>query len=265
VKNTFYSARDNGEIIIPYQKSASSYEAVVVHRGLSSLECIGIEAERYRLECSYAASRESMILNQKGKILVMPRLYLNECLSTFQIVDSAKAEITITEFGNVSSTIKIDSLPLSRFRELELEFNVPLKIVQAKVRVEVAVKALDSEKVTLTNEHTVAFNLHQGEAVLASQYLRRNAEGYSIYVLGKNGEPKKGLIANLKFMLKGYHREVEKTLMTDAEGRVALGHLQGVRYLVSDIVPQGDIQVKGLRQELSYLPKVTFPHFFQLL
>lgn len=84
-----------------------------------------------------------MILNSKGKVLLQPRLFLNGCEATFMIVSSAHAEIVIAEQGNVSSTLKIDSLALSRFQEIELEFGISPKIKSAKIELTVIVKALD--------------------------------------------------------------------------------------------------------------------------
>lgn len=93
----------------------------------------------------------------------------------------------------------------------------------------------------------------RGRSILATQFLRRNNEGYFIELLGKNGEPKKGFIANLSFSLNNFHRNVEKILQTNAEGRIKLGPLTGVRRVASSITPQGDISVEKLNVDLTEL------------
>lgn len=73
------------------------------------------------------------------------------------------------------------------------------------------------------------------------------------------------MVCHLKLMLRGYYHAVEKTLQTDCQGRVRLGTLANVRRVSCEVVPQGDVQVKPLKQDLSVLPRATLPKRFQLL
>jgi len=49
--------------------------------------------------------------------------------------------------------------------------------------------------------------------------------GYEIFVLGKNGEPKEGLQMNLNFNSKNIDNELTTSLETDKEGKISLGQL----------------------------------------
>lgn len=128
-----------------------------------------------------------MVLSGRGKLLAMPKLMLNGCQCTFAIIESAKADITVTDFPSVTSNSTIDKLPLSRFGELMIEFDVGPKIMRVLVKIDVVIKTMTGEKLNLSNQTTINFNSHQGTLDFANQYLRKNASGYFIEVLGKNG------------------------------------------------------------------------------
>lgn len=72
----------------------------------------------------------------------------------------------------------------------------------------VELKGLDKRKISLQDTYSVHFDMLRGRQILAAQFLRRNKDGYFIELLGKNGEPKKGFIANLSFALFDYHQTV---------------------------------------------------------
>lgn len=57
-----------------------------------------------------------------------------------------------------------------------------------------------------------------------SHYLRYDEEnGYSIFLLGKTGEPKPGVEITLQFNIKNFYGEITKVLTTDAQGKVVIG------------------------------------------
>lgn len=58
--------------------------------------------------------------------------------------------------------------------------------------------------------------------------------GYEVYVLGKNGEPKHGIDVNLCFHLLGNH-QVNVMLTTDNQGRIILGALKNVTRLNTNV------------------------------
>jgi hypothetical protein len=59
-------------------------------------------------------------------------------------------------------------------------------------------------------------------------YLKKNKEGYCIYCLGKSGEPKKGI--KIKVGIKSIFRNnmIDYDLVSNQEGLVRLGRLEGV-------------------------------------
>lgn len=69
-------------------------------------------------------------------------------------------------------------------------------------------------------------------------------EGYEIYLLGKNGEPKSGVELNIKFTLKQKSTAIDTSLTTDEKGRVILGELKNISEINTSVRVQGDIQAE---------------------
>lgn len=53
------------------------------------------------------------------------------------------------------------------------------------------------------------------------------------------------MVSLLKFSIYGYHKVIESTLQTDFNGRIKLGHLDGVRNINSNFISQGDIEISS--------------------
>ena len=68
---------------------------------------------------------------------------------------------------------------------------------------------LSKKKQTVSKSEIIEFNLCQGKNENASLFLKYTKEsGYEINVLGKNAEPKKKVVLNLKFIHRYYKQHI---------------------------------------------------------
>ena len=75
--------------------------------------------------------------------------------------------------------------------------------------------------------------------VFCQQYLKFTKKGYELYILGKNGEPKKGIHFNLNLTHKYTTINLETELVSDEEGKVFLGDLKNIKCITSSIREKG--------------------------
>ena len=78
--------------------------------------------------------------------------------------------------------------------------------------------------------------------MFCSQFLKFTSDnGYELYLLGKNGEPKPGVDVNINFTIKYVNSEKTVTLTTNADGKVILGHLPNIISINSSVRNVGDV------------------------
>ena len=58
--------------------------------------------------------------------------------------------------------------------------------------------------------------------------MEKSKQGYSIYSLGKNGEPKANQKLNIDLYPEWQKTQLKKSLVTNKEGKVLLGQLDGI-------------------------------------
>ena len=73
-KNQYFKADldKGGRIIIPYQKSQSSGNAILIHDGFAQLAQFKQMAESYSFNVAYIAHPESMLMGKEAEILLKP-------------------------------------------------------------------------------------------------------------------------------------------------------------------------------------------------
>lgn len=64
-------------------------------------------------------------------------------------------------------------------------------------------------------------------------YLRKEQGDYYLYLLGKNGEPKKNVNVNIKLihLQLGSHSDTNTNITTNKNGKIKLGHLNKIAAL----------------------------------
>ena len=105
------------------------------------------------------------------------------------------------------------------------------------------------EKMTSTSSINISsslkFNIdnYSGSSIFCNQYLRVTKEGYELYILGKNGEPKEGIISTIELRHIYLNKTITTNLKTNKNGVIKLGKLKGILSLSSIPQQKGDINI----------------------
>ena len=259
VKERFYKADEQGRILVPYS-STQSEEAVLVHNDYAELSNIELKAESFEFKCAYIYNYESLLMGNKAKLLVQPRLFLNQQPIGLDIIKECNAVVTLVNDDNIPLRVSFDKLKLSASEELELEFSVPAKV--RDITVDVTAKIIPIHKrepKDYTSQHRVQVDLNKGSAAFCSLFLRYNKEGYELFVLGKNGEPKPNVTVALSFQNRYLNRRINQSLQTDPNGKLSLGKMEEITYVEANLQSVGDIQQKTKSWTINSHKAVNYP------
>ena len=234
IDNKFHQVNEEGRVIIPYAEKANNYTTILVCDDFAELSTITIQQESYEFKCSYIYNHESFLMGNKAKIIVQPRLYVNNTPASLDLVQDTKITVTTYNEEDNPTVTHFSNKKLTHKSDLELDFPIPGKLQRIQVRVTGQILLLlKADKQQISSEHTIEMHLYKDTNKFFNQYLKRTDEGYSLYVLGKNGEPKTGVKVELSIKHEHFNNPITQTLQTDAKGRVVLGRLNRVLSLTS--------------------------------
>jgi len=229
-----YAAGKDGRIAVPFSSSPGSRTFVVSADGVSSLGSFEHQGENFAFECGFHLVRESLVPGSSARVLLRPQLTVNGHPAALARIagdegNAPRLHVTVANADGTTSTQTIKNLRLSEDRETAVDFPVRGEVTGVSFALECKVKS------AITNKHldlsaSSAFRTASGRsgAHVAFLHLDRDAAGYSLRLLGRNGEPRPGVGVNLALRHRCLREEIHASLVTDAEGTVALGGLEGI-------------------------------------
>lgn len=243
-ENRYHPANSDGQVVIPYGESSRTSSLVIINGNHAELTQFSVASESYTFECAYLYNSETFLMGNKAKIVLQPRLYVNSSMPVgFDILKDVT--VTVTTYNNMSvpTSTKFEDLEITHKKDIEIEFPVPAKVTSITVDVKGAVEELlKTKKKDVHSSHNIKIQTHKGSDSFCGLYLKKTQGGYEAYALGKNGEPKAGITANVQLEHTYMNKLIEETLVTDAQGRIKLGQLADTNSVSISTNPKGDIK-----------------------
>jgi len=223
VKGRFHETNENGQVNLPFSKtSESSVPAIIVHGTFASLTTITLIEEKYDFKCSYLYKDESLIMGNKMKVLIQPKLYLNQQHMNLDIIQNQTIIVVSRADNDIPSTMVFDKIKFDYKQEIELEIPIPAKLNSIKIEVKGKIKKMissNNQDLDLFHSHDITLNNYINDDKFCGLYLRYTMQNYEIYVFGKNGEPKSHVVLTLEFRNKYLENSIITQLQTDSEGK----------------------------------------------
>lgn len=194
LKGRFHPANGEGKVIIPYSENPSFNEKIIlVHDNFADLSTLSIYSEEYELKCAYLYTDESFLLGNVAKILIQPRLYVNMVATSLKVLQNTVVNVVVSNYEQIAQNFRFTDLEFTHKGELVVEIPIKSQISSIYITVTASVEKNDKKKQQLFSDHRIFFNLYEGADYFTNLYLQASDdEGYSLFVLGKNGEPKVG-------------------------------------------------------------------------
>ncbi len=223
-----YQAREDGDVTLPFSTRGGQTPILLVDGDLAVVSSVQLPAERYALDAAILLDRQAVLPGRDATALVRVTLTVAGVPATLALLEEPYAEITAADRAGVPATRR-QPLVLADGAEVELPIAVPENAASLTITVGGRTRVVSEQRtVDLVAEASIEIGAMHAETATESLYLERDADGFSLRLLGKSGEPRAGRAVSLKLRLRAVTFLWEVTLATDERGRIALERLPGV-------------------------------------
>ncbi|CAD8169732.1 unnamed protein product [Paramecium octaurelia] len=225
--------QERKEILIPFGTTTQNHKVIITHEGFANLQRIQIEQESYDLKCRGVISEESMIIGNQAKVLLFPKLFGNQNSISLKLLKNLIILVTIYNEEMNPTVFTFDNVKFEDRKPFEMDIPIS-KFKQIRVQVTAQIQSmLNKSIIDLKDFISIVIEEEFDTEYYNNQYLQYTEdEGYSIYVLGKAGEPKINVKLELTFLIQHFQKFTE-VFQTNKNGRVHLGQLKNVTLINS--------------------------------
>ncbi|CAK84205.1 unnamed protein product (macronuclear) [Paramecium tetraurelia] len=225
--------QERKEILIPFGNTTQNQKVIITHDGFANIQSIQIEQESYKLKCRGVISEESMILGNQAKILLFPKLFGNQNVISLKLLKNAIILVTIYNEEMNPTVFTFDNVKFEDRKPFEMDIPIS-KFKQIRIQVTAQIQSmLNKSIIDLKDYISIVVDEEYNTEYFNNQYLQQTEDqGYTIYVLGKAGEPKINVKLELTFLIQHYQKFTE-VFQTDEKGRIHLGQLKNVTQINS--------------------------------
>jgi hypothetical protein len=234
-----YTADKEGRIVTPYSNQPGPQPIVLSSGSFSTLERFTQLAEQYTLSAAFHVDREQLLSLRPATVLVRPQLSVAGTPVTPKVLEDVKLVITSVDGDDVTTVKEVPDFKLYDDRESTYEFQTPKRLRSITFTLRARIKNLSQ------NQHqdlaaSEQFSLNQIDESDKTEDLHfsRDGDTYVVDLLGKSGEAKPDRPVQVRIKVRGFTDIVHASLQTDGKGRVKLGVLPDVDWIIATS-PQG--------------------------
>jgi hypothetical protein len=229
-----YKADKEGRLVVPFSTQPGVQKIVICNGEFCSLAEFNHEAESYSLQAGLYVDREQLLSRRKAQLLIRPMLRLGQRPAPIKLLEEVRLVITSTDLEGVSASKEVSDLKLFEDRETKYEFLVPPRTASISFLLKAKVQNLSlNQKQDLAVQETYTLNEIDRTDKIEDLHLSQFNGQYTLFVLGKTGEPKKNRPVNLALKQRDFREPVYVSLQSNEQGRIELGELADVASLTA--------------------------------
>ncbi|MFT7486902.1 MAG: hypothetical protein ACI9F9_002759, partial [Candidatus Paceibacteria bacterium] len=228
-----YTADADGDIHVPFSTEPGSETIILQHGRLVSVAQFQQAAERYTLSAGIHVEREALLAEGLAKVLVRADLHVNGFSAAIELLEDPTLTLVAHDLDGTTTSTDVRGLKLRDGREFVHEFKVPENMLSLSFTLGGHVENLSLGQRQTLSSASMEFQLNAVDSTAETQssVLERDATGFFVDVLGKNGEPQVGRVVEFQLTHRGFRDTYNVHLQTDDSGRIRLGALDGVERL----------------------------------
>ncbi|KAI7875308.1 hypothetical protein K492DRAFT_211014 [Lichtheimia hyalospora FSU 10163] len=233
INNMYYESDDQCNILIPYRDASGDEKAqaliVTEEDGYCEPVQFTWKKEEYTLVADFHVHSESLVANKQSKVVVVPRLMIHGQPVSLDLLESVGLTIEAMNANQIKSTFTKEKLQVARNQPIEMDFTVPSSLSSLSFMLRGKVKTTSTKTPLQDVEVSETTRLQNATDSITSAYLRIKNDGeYIIQMLGRNGEPQKGVVVNLGLQHSMVEETINVNLQSDQQGVVELGKLKHI-------------------------------------
>jgi hypothetical protein len=227
-----YKPDERGTFVVAFSTAPSRVPMLLASGDVASVLHLDLVREIYQLAMNLTLDREALAAGRPAKAIARVALTVAGAPASLSLVKRATWDVTLTDRHGVSTT-KSQPLALSDDAAAVLEWPMGEDIsrVAISIRGHVEVRSEQREQELVDSRAVELSTIHGGTAIEAL-YLSRTAAGWVVSALGKSGEPRAQRPVTVALFHRWARTQLNVELATDAQGRVELGALSGVEWIM---------------------------------
>jgi hypothetical protein len=223
----FYAADEDGAIRIEFAGS-SNYNLILQHENFCYVVNQYLDYESCSITGTWLFSEETFIPGNKCSMALRLNMFVSNERVPISNIKSAELTAVFTKANDIKTTQNVGAIPLKEGEDYEFSFYLPNGTKTIELNVVCTYQTLSSASASSTVSHSITLLDRSGQQNKTHVFLRNDGGKYALLHLGKNGEP----IANTEARIRLRHiwrgATEDSTLVTNAEGKIELGALEGV-------------------------------------
>jgi hypothetical protein len=228
VGGQYYKA-EGADILIPYGSKTLSEDGVVIVDDFADIVPITVSNENYAFLTSLQFNEESLVAGNICKLIIHPKLIFNGRAISINYVKNNRVTVNATNDQGVKSSTTFSDVEFSYDKDTVVDYLVPPRLKQLEVKCEGLITLVDGTEINVSTNEYIEIQKKEGTNLFFDIYLQKTSRGYSLILLGKNGEPLAEKVMLIKFFSRFISNQpVSTELKTDARGLISLGQLQDV-------------------------------------
>ncbi|MES2708459.1 MAG: hypothetical protein V4726_17840 [Verrucomicrobiota bacterium] len=245
-----FAADAAGHILLPFSTTPGPQNVIIGDgSGFTTLENIGMQGENYTLSAGLHVPRESLLPGHKATAVLRPAVLCNGRPMELSALENPKLTVNAVSLDGIPSVTVIPLKDLSPDKETLIPFSVPDRVSTITLTVSGEVKSLiTAQPVQVSAATEFRINGITLTAQTGDLHLSRNDSGWSLSLLGRNGEALANRQVGLSFVNPDFTVQLPASLRTDEAGKVQLGRLDGLSALTAN---SGISRVFGLPKSQS--------------
>ncbi|HEU0037615.1 MAG TPA: hypothetical protein VFQ53_43690 [Kofleriaceae bacterium] len=230
-----YVPDERAQIVVPFSTQPSRAPMLLVCGDVTTVAYLQLVRETYQLAMNLVLDRETLAAGRTAKAIARVALTVAGAPASLALVKRATWEVTLTDRAGVSTT-KSQPLELVDRSAAVLEWPIGEDTAQVAIAIRgvVEVRSEQREQELVDARSYAVGTIHAGTGIEA-MYLARTAAGWVVSALGKTGEPRAQRPMSIAVVHRWARTQLTVELATDAHGRVELGPLPGVEWIVATL------------------------------
>ncbi|MEJ7598800.1 MAG: hypothetical protein WKG01_12910 [Kofleriaceae bacterium] len=227
-----YRPDERGSFVVPFSTAPSRTPLLLASGDVASVVHLDLTRESYQLAMNLELDRETLAAGRTATAIVRVSLTVAGAPASLTLLKRTTWDVTLTDRQGVSTT-KSQPLVLTDDAAAVLEFSVgdDTARVALAIRGHVEVRSEQREQELVDSRAVELSTIHTGTAIEAL-YLAHTAAGWVVSALGKTGEPRAQRPVTVSLFHRWSRTQLNVELATDAGGRVELGPLPGVEWIM---------------------------------
>jgi hypothetical protein len=227
-----YVADERGQFVVPFSTAPGRQPMLLSSGDIATVQYLELQRESYHLAANLVLDREGLAAGRTARAIARVSLSCAGMPASLTLLKRATWDVTLTDRHGVATT-KSQPLALADDGAAVLEWPMGEDIAAVALAIRAAVEVRSEQREQeLADARSYQLGTIHGTTSIEALYLSRTAAGWVISALGKSGEPRAQRPVTVSLVHRWARTQLNVELATDAQGRVELGPLPGVEWIL---------------------------------